>query len=45
MDEILVLADHNECVICGHEWKNQATENQATEESSALKAIYVKKVQ
>ena len=21
MDEILVLADHNECVTCGHEWK------------------------
>jgi Zn ribbon nucleic-acid-binding protein len=40
MENILVLADHNECVICGHEWKNQATE-----ESSALKAIYVKKVQ
>ncbi|MFD2255947.1 zinc ribbon domain-containing protein YjdM [Luteolibacter algae] len=21
MDEILVLAEHNECVTCGHEWR------------------------
>lgn len=28
MDDILVLEDHNECVTCGHEWKNDAaTEN------------------
>lgn len=33
MDEILVLADHNECVTCGHEWKPEAPpEDEAPEE-------------
>lgn len=37
MDDVLVLADHNECVTCGHEWKTQAAE-----ESSALEPRVVK---
>ncbi len=37
MDDVLVLADHNECVTCGHEWKTQASE-----ESSALEPRVVK---
>lgn len=33
MDEILVLADHNECVTCGHEWKSETSvEDTAPEE-------------
>ncbi len=33
MDDILVHADHNECVTCGHEWKTQtAVANDAPEE-------------
>lgn len=33
MDEILILADHNECVTCGHEWKpDPSTEDERPEE-------------
>lgn len=38
MDDVLVLADHNECVTCGHEWTTQAV----SEESSASEARVVK---
>jgi protein PhnA len=40
MDEILVLADHNECVTCGHEWKTQASEDCDSPEERIVKDAY-----
>jgi protein PhnA len=40
MDEILVLADHNECVTCGHEWKTQASEDRDSPEERIVKDAY-----
>ena len=40
MDDVLVLADHNECVTCGHEWKTQASEESSTNEPRVVKDAY-----
>jgi protein PhnA len=40
MDDILVLADHNECVTCGHEWKTQAAEESSDLEPRVVKDAY-----
>lgn len=37
MDDILVLADHNECVTCGHEWKPEAQLEAAVSEERIVK--------
>ena len=40
MDDVLVLADHNECVTCGHEWKTQASVASDTPEERVVKDAY-----
>ncbi len=40
MDDVLVLADHNECVTCGHEWKTQAPEENSALELRVVKDAY-----
>ena len=40
MDDVLVLADHNECVTCGHEWKTQASEESSDQEARVVKDAY-----
>lgn len=40
MDDVLVLADHNECVTCGHEWKTQAPEETSASEPRVVKDAY-----
>ena len=40
MDDVLVLADHNECVTCGHEWKTQASEETSALEPRVVKDAY-----
>ena len=40
MDDILVLADHNECVTCGHEWKTHAAEESPALEPRVVKDAY-----
>lgn len=40
MDDILVLADHNECVTCGHEWKTQVSEETDSQEERIVKDAY-----
>jgi protein PhnA len=40
MDEILVLADHNECVTCGHEWTTASAEETFATEARVVKDAY-----
>lgn len=40
MEDILVLSDHNECVTCGHEWKNHANEEGPAPEQRIVKDAY-----
>lgn len=40
MDDVLVHADHNECVTCGHEWKTQSSEESPTQETRVVKDAY-----
>ncbi len=41
MDDVIVLADHNECVTCGHEWKSEiSSEEPSAQETRVVKDAY-----